>query len=101
MVKITPFDAAEHLNDPQVIKHYLAEARKTGDERVIRRAKQNVRRAKLSAERSIDGVRKERARVGSMKFAVRRQSSGEVIYARKAKAAPAVKRRSNKAAKKR
>ena len=85
-----------------MIKHYLAEARKTGDERVIRRAKQNVRRAKLSAERSIDGVRKERARVGSMKFAVRRQSSGEVIYAaRKAKAAPAVKRRSNKAAKKR
>ena len=45
MVKIAPFDTARHLDNPEVIAYYLAEAFQTFDSRLILRAIQNVARA--------------------------------------------------------
>jgi DNA-binding phage protein len=45
MVKIEPFDTARHLNNPEVITYYLAEAFETRDSELIRRAIRNVVRA--------------------------------------------------------
>src|SRR5215471_13102098 len=45
MIKIVPFDAARHLDNPEVISHYLAEAFQTRDSKLILRAVQNVLRA--------------------------------------------------------
>ena len=45
MVKIEPFDTAHHLDNPEVISHYLAEALETGDHKLIVRAITNVLRA--------------------------------------------------------
>src|SRR5262249_48568281 len=45
MVKVEPFDTARHLDNPEVIAYYLAEAFQTFDNRLILRAIQNVARA--------------------------------------------------------
>jgi probable addiction module antidote protein len=45
MVKIAPFDTARHLDNPEVIAHYLAEAFQTHDNGLIVRAIGNVVRA--------------------------------------------------------
>jgi probable addiction module antidote protein len=45
MVKLQPFDTARHLDNPEVIHWYLAEALQTGDVRLFLRAVQNVARA--------------------------------------------------------
>jgi probable addiction module antidote protein len=45
MVKLQPFDIARHLDNPEVISHYLAEAFQTRDSKLILRAVQNVLRA--------------------------------------------------------
>jgi probable addiction module antidote protein len=45
MIKLRPFDTARHLDNPEVISHYLAEAFQTRDSRLILRAIQNVVRA--------------------------------------------------------
>lgn len=45
MVKLQPFDTARHLDNPEVIAHYLAEAMQSGDGKLILRAMQNVARA--------------------------------------------------------
>ena len=45
MVKLQPFDTARHLDNPEVITHYLAEAFQTRDNKLILRAIQNVARA--------------------------------------------------------
>jgi probable addiction module antidote protein len=50
MVKVAPFDTARHLDNPQVIAHYLAEAFESGDNRLIRRALRNVIRARQIAQ---------------------------------------------------
>src|SRR4051812_27048241 len=91
MVKVTPFDTAEYLDNPRVIKYYLAEALKTGDENLIRRAKQNVRRAATHAKVSDRVVRRKDAAHASPKFVVR-DHTGQVMARKAAKAAPAVKR---------
>ncbi len=38
MVKLQPFDTARHLDNPEVITHYLAEAFQTRDNKLILRA---------------------------------------------------------------
>jgi probable addiction module antidote protein len=45
MVKIKPFDTAQHLDNPEVIAGYLAEAFSSADEKLILRAITNVARA--------------------------------------------------------
>jgi probable addiction module antidote protein len=45
MVKLQPFDTARHLDNPEVISHYLAEALQTRDSKLILHAVQNVLRA--------------------------------------------------------
>jgi len=50
MVKIEPFDTAHHLDNPEVISHYLAEALETGDHKLIVRAVTNVLRASRIAD---------------------------------------------------
>ena len=35
IVKIEPFDTARHLDNPEVISHYLREALETGDRKLI------------------------------------------------------------------
>jgi probable addiction module antidote protein len=45
MVKLQPFDTARHLDNPEVISHYLAEAFQTRDSKLILRAIHNVARA--------------------------------------------------------
>jgi probable addiction module antidote protein len=45
MVKLQPFDTARHLDNPEVISHYLAEAFQTRDSKLILRAIRNVVRA--------------------------------------------------------
>jgi probable addiction module antidote protein len=45
MVKIAPFDTARHLDNPEVIAHYLTEAFQTRDSKLILRAISNVVRA--------------------------------------------------------
>src|SRR5262249_45032846 len=45
MVKIEPFDTARHLDNPEVVAHYLAEAFQTRDSKLILRAVSNVVRA--------------------------------------------------------
>jgi len=50
MVKIEPFDTAHHLDNPEVISHYLAEALETGDHKLIVRAITNVLRASRIAD---------------------------------------------------
>jgi probable addiction module antidote protein len=49
MVKIAPFDTARHLDNPQVIAHYLAEALETRDSRLIKLALSNLIRAQRVA----------------------------------------------------
>jgi probable addiction module antidote protein len=46
MAKATKFDAAEYLDNPEVIAEYLSEAFLTGDEKFIADAIGNVARAK-------------------------------------------------------
>jgi len=43
--KIAPSDTARHLDNPEVIAYYLAEAFQTSDSELILRAIQNVARA--------------------------------------------------------
>ena len=50
MVKVEPFDTARHLDNPEVISHYLAEALETGDHKLIVRAITNVLRASRIAD---------------------------------------------------
>jgi probable addiction module antidote protein len=50
MVKVAPFDTASHLDNPEVIRHYLAEALHSRDKKLILRAIRNVMRAKRIAE---------------------------------------------------
>jgi len=50
MVKIEPFDTARHLDNPEIISHYLAEALETGDHKLIVRAITNVLRASRIAD---------------------------------------------------
>jgi probable addiction module antidote protein len=50
MVKIEPFDTARHLDNPEVISHYLAEALDTRDHKLILRAIRNVLRARRISE---------------------------------------------------
>jgi probable addiction module antidote protein len=45
MVKLQPFDTARHLDNPEVISHYLAEAFQTRESKLILRAIANVARA--------------------------------------------------------
>jgi probable addiction module antidote protein len=45
MVKIKPFDTAQHLDNPEVIAGYLTEAFQSADEKLILRAITNVARA--------------------------------------------------------
>jgi probable addiction module antidote protein len=45
-----PFDTARHLDNPEVIAHYLAEAFESGDNRLILRAIGNVIRARRVAQ---------------------------------------------------
>lgn len=45
MVKTAPFDVADHLDNFRVIAHYLAEAFRTRDCKLILRAISNVARA--------------------------------------------------------
>jgi probable addiction module antidote protein len=45
MVKTAPFDPAEHLDNPEVIAHYLSEALATEDPEFIARAIGTVARA--------------------------------------------------------
>jgi probable addiction module antidote protein len=45
MVKLAPFDPARHLDNPQVISAYLAEAMRTGDPKLILRAIANIVRS--------------------------------------------------------
>ena len=45
MVKVEPFDTARHLDNPEVIAHYLTEAFQTRDSKLILRAISNVVRA--------------------------------------------------------
>ena len=45
MIKSAPFDIARHLDNPKVIAHYLAEAFRTRDSKLIRRAVSNVAHA--------------------------------------------------------
>jgi probable addiction module antidote protein len=50
MAKIQPFDTARHLDNPEVISYYLAEALETRDPRLILRAIRNVARARRISE---------------------------------------------------
>jgi len=43
--KVAPFDAASHLDNPEVIAHYLVEALRTRDSKLIQCAICNVMRA--------------------------------------------------------
>ena len=45
MVKLQPFDTAQHLDNPEVISCYLADAIESGDSKLFLRAVQNVARA--------------------------------------------------------
>jgi probable addiction module antidote protein len=45
MVKLQPFDSAQHLDNPEVINCYLGEALESGDVKLFLRAVQNVARA--------------------------------------------------------
>ena len=45
MVKLQAFDTARHLDNPEVISHYLAEAFQSRDGKLMLRAIQNVARA--------------------------------------------------------
>src|SRR5262249_8624795 len=47
MVKVAPFDSARHLDNPEGVAHYLAEAFQTRDSELILRAISNVVRAGL------------------------------------------------------
>jgi hypothetical protein len=53
MVKLQPFDTARHLDNPEVISHYLAEAFQTRDSKLILRAIRNVVRALAHAQTSL------------------------------------------------
>jgi probable addiction module antidote protein len=46
MVKLQPFDTAQHLDNPEVMRWYLAEALESGDAKLFLRAVHNVARAK-------------------------------------------------------
>jgi DNA-binding phage protein len=52
MVKITSFDTARHLDNPKVVAHYLAEAFRTRDSKLILRAVSNVARATIKKRRN-------------------------------------------------
>src|SRR5678815_4765637 len=45
MIKTQPFDTTHHLDNPEVISHYLAEALQSGDAKLILRAILNIARA--------------------------------------------------------
>jgi probable addiction module antidote protein len=46
MIKLQVFDTVRHLDNPEVIAHYIAEAMQTGDRKLIARAIGNVIRAR-------------------------------------------------------
>jgi probable addiction module antidote protein len=50
MVKTRPFDTAEHLDNPEVIAHYLADALQSNDRAFILSALQDVMRASRMTE---------------------------------------------------
>jgi probable addiction module antidote protein len=50
MVKVTPFDAAEYLDSPEMIAHYINEALESEDLALIATAIGNVARAKGMSE---------------------------------------------------
>jgi hypothetical protein len=56
MVKTHPFDAAKHLDNPEVIFHYLAEAAATDDNKFILGAIQNVVRASMRKGRNMKNL---------------------------------------------
>jgi probable addiction module antidote protein len=45
MIKTQPFDTTHHLDNPEVISHYLAEALQSGDAKLILRAILNIARS--------------------------------------------------------
>jgi probable addiction module antidote protein len=60
MAKATKFDAADYLDNPDVIAEYLSEAFLTGDEKFIADAMGNVARAKGMASVAIEtGLNRE------------------------------------------
>lgn len=50
MIKTQVFDVANHLDNPEVIVHYLADAFRTRDSKTILQAIQDVARARSMGE---------------------------------------------------